>query len=452
MTQTQLPSAADAGGATAGTLRLQSIDAFRGVTIFAMIFVLQVATYHDLPASFRQGTSVPVSTFKHAGEEADGTDWPSAQAGARAAGHEVQRAVVSGQHADGTYDIRVIDEDARTTPGVREHHHVSVVHSHRVRIGDVVLAQGTTAAAGLGAPVLQAVRGVGSGCTMTDLVAPFFLFIVGLCIPLGRGARALGPAAWRAAKLIAAGVVYISLILGLSYWWGILQTIGVAYWMGVLSLRLRPWMRVAAGVAIGALHGVLSWHVPWWVQLGQRGVPFLTVANLHGDPLRPLTVHCTPWASLSYGVLAMLGTVLGAAVQRGQRREIVRVGLTLGLAFSGLGWGLHACGLPMNKGDVSPAYVFFTSGLASLLFVALYTLIDIWGLRRWAWVFCVLGENALLAYFIQPVVRLLMGALGLYPLFARKAGWVGVGYGLLWTMILWGIVRACNQRRLYWKL
>ena len=95
----------------------------------------------------------------------------------------------------------------------------------------------------------------------------------------------------------------------------------------------------------------------------------------------------------------------------------------------GLGWGLHACGLPMNKGDVSPAYVFFTSGLASLLFVALYTLIDIWGLRRWAWVFCVLGENALLAYFIQPVVRLLMGALGLYPLFARKAGWVGVERG-----------------------
>src|SRR5450756_1280302 len=75
----------------------------------------------------------------------------------------------------------------------------------------------------------------GIGLTFTDLVAPFFVFIVGVVLPLSKRRR--GSEWWkhvgtRTGLLIALGVVYISLIFGISYWWGILQAIGVAYFMG----------------------------------------------------------------------------------------------------------------------------------------------------------------------------------------------------------------------------
>ena len=51
--------------------RIESIDTFRGFTIFAMIFVIMVAGYKHLPLTFPQFGSAPVSTFKHAGEDGE---------------------------------------------------------------------------------------------------------------------------------------------------------------------------------------------------------------------------------------------------------------------------------------------------------------------------------------------------------------------------------------------
>jgi uncharacterized membrane protein len=47
--------------------RVEAIDAFRGFTIFAMIFVIMVAGYKHLPFLYPQVGSVPVSIFKHLG-------------------------------------------------------------------------------------------------------------------------------------------------------------------------------------------------------------------------------------------------------------------------------------------------------------------------------------------------------------------------------------------------
>lgn len=352
--------------------RVASIDAFRGFTVLAMVFVIQVAGYSNLPLTMSWFGSPPVSTFHHAADAAGNT--------------------------------------------------------------------------------------TGVGLTFTDLVAPFFVFIVGLVLPLSRKRR--GSEWWhhvlrRTLFLIGLGVLYISLIFGLSYWWGILQAIGLAYFLAAAAMFLPRNARWALALGVAGLHLLLSHTVPWWTHLGEPGAPFWTIANLHGDPLRPLTVHCTPWGSISYGVIAIVGTLLGDAVATRSTRTIVRQSLIIGLAFGVVGYILHRIDWPqfaMNKETVSASYALFTSGIAALTFLVFYFILDVRRIRIWAWPLIVFGSNALLGYFLQPIVRNFAFALGFRDYLSGYSGWEGMLVGLIWTAVLWGVLYWCNRHNLYWRI
>ncbi|HNW58667.1 MAG TPA: heparan-alpha-glucosaminide N-acetyltransferase domain-containing protein [bacterium] len=402
--------------------RIDSIDVLRGLTIALMIFVIAVGAgnYSDLPQQASWFGSLPVSTWNHAD-----MGWEHFANAKSAAGLSPE-------------EIAALPE---------------------ARLKNI-------------------------GLTATDLVAPFFVFVVGLVIPLSKGRR--GGAWWhhvlrRTGLLILAGVLYISLILGLSWWWGILQAIGVAYLMGAITLKLRPALRWVALFAVLGLHLLLSQYAGWWLQFGHTAAPFWTIGTPTGDWARPLTVHCLPWVSMSYGAITMAGVLLGEAIATGEQRRIIRRSLLLALVFGGLGLALHQLGflsgnlkLCFNKPDVSASYALFTSGLASLLFLVLYVVVDLRGYKKWAWPFIEFGRNALLAYFLQIIMRLGFRALQIEPFFAGapngttrtwagllgaplqgllldKSGYHGMFWGLLWTLCLWLIVRWCNKHHFYWK-
>jgi predicted acyltransferase len=411
---------------TAGALqarpRIESLDAFRGLTIFLMVFVIAVAGYHDLPQKGSWCNSLPVSTWHHAE-----VGWEQ---------------FAEARQAEGMNDAEIT-----SLPETR-------------------------------------LRNV--GVTITDLVAPFFVFIVGVAIPLSRARR--GPEWWRhvlvrSGMLILAGVVYISLIFGLSWWWGILQAIGVAYFMGAASMKLAPRSRVIAIGMLLLLHGFLSYNVDWWLHFGETNAPFWTAANPTGSWMKPLTIHCRPWVSISYGVMTMIGVMVGEAVASGERRRITTEALVIGLSCIIGGYLTHIIGLVTNhadlcfsKPDVTSSYALFTSGIGALLFLLMYYVIDVWKIRRWAYPLTEFGKNALLAYFMQILMRLAFRALGIEPFFAGhanptltswaglydatwwhsflldKSGYNGILWGLLWTACLWGIIRICNRKGLYWKL
>jgi predicted acyltransferase len=404
-------------------IRVESIDVFRGLTIALMIFVIAVAAgnYPDLPHQASWFGSLPVSTWNHAE-----VGWDKFVEEKSAAGWSAEQ-------------IQALPE--------------------------------------------ASLRNI--GLTVTDLVAPFFVFVVGLVIPLSKAHR--GGHWWRhvfsrTAKLILAGVVYISLILGISWWWGILQAIGIAYLMAALSLKLTPRLRWVVLFAVLALHQLMSQYVPWWLQFGHTQEPFWRISQPDGNWARPLTIHCLPWVSISYGAIAMIGVLLGEVVASGRRSLIISKSLLYAALFMALGYGLHRIGFItaqmkwcFNKPDVSASYSLFTSGLAALLFGVLYMLIDGLGVKKWSWPLAEFGKNALLAYFLQIVMRIFFRSLHVEYFFnaavseattawARllgqpwsgwlldKSGYHGVGWGIVWVLCLWTIVHFLNKKNIYWKL
>lgn len=421
------PNAVPAGANPSGASprgRVESIDAFRGFTIFLMVFVIAVAAagYRNLPQQGCWFGSLPVSTWLHA------------EAGWDLFAERMQERGLSANQ------IAALPE--------------------------------------------ASLRNV--GCTVTDLVAPFFVFIVGVCIPLSRSRR--GRDWWRhvlsrTGMLIGAGVLYISLILGVSWWWGILQAIGAAYFMGAAVTKLPSWGRWAAIFGVLAFHGVMSHYTHWWLHFGETDRPFWTIGQIFGSWQKPLTVHCRPWVSISYGAMTMIGVLVGEAVASRESRRVVRQCLVTGFVFTLAGLAVHQFGLStervwlcFNKPDVTSSYAAFSSGVGALTFLLFYWLIDMRGVRLWASPLNVLGANALLAYFMQIIMRLAFRALQIEPLFSGqpnetlerwasafsspawksflldKAGYNGVAWGLIWTACLWLIIRWCNKRGVYWKL
>lgn len=407
-----------------GNERIEAIDVFRGLTIFLMFFVIAIGAgeYRDLPHKTSWFGSLPISTWNHAD-------------------------IAWERFAEEKYESGLTQMEILTLP--------------EAKLKNV-------------------------GLTITDLVAPFFIFIVGLCLPLSRSRH--GREWWthvlsRTVKLILLGVLYISLILGLSWWWGILQAIGISYFIAAVSLKLSRRGRWIAVFTLLGFHMIMSHFTHWWLAFGDISDPFFRISSLYGSMARPLRIHCLPWVSISYGALTIIGVMLGEAVVTKDPKRILSDSFRLGTVFMAIGYALHKTGLLtgqtglcFNKPDVTASYSLFTAGLACIVFGIIYWIVDVKKFKGWIFPFKELGLNALLAYFMQIVMRIFFRALHLEPLFAGKendmllqwaslwswqgwqaflldkTGYNGLFWALLWSVCLWFCVYAFNKRNIYWKL
>jgi predicted acyltransferase len=59
---------------------------------------------------------------------------------------------------------------------------------------------------------------------------------------------------------------------------------------------------------------------------------------------------------------------------------------------------------PINKNLWTSSFVCWVGGLSLLLFALFYLIIDIWGYRKWAFFFVVIGMNPITIYLTQRIV------------------------------------------------
>jgi predicted acyltransferase len=258
------------------------------------------------------------------------------------------------------------------------------------------------------------------GWTPTDLVFPFFLFIVGVAIPFALGKRREGPLhatiLRRAAILFALGLLlnwypFYTVTWAKARIPGVLQRIALVYLASALAyIHLSP--RARAWLAGGLLGG-------YWAVMKLFAAPGFPPGDLsaagnfagHVDHLL-LGLHTwrlAPGPGDPEGLLSTLPAIVsalaGLAVGDWLRSARAPLEKLVGLFV----WGnvAIAAGLaldplfPINKPLWSPSYVVFTTGMALVGLGLAYWAVDVKGDERWQrWLrpFSIFGTNAILVF------------------------------------------------------
>lgn len=279
-----------------------------------------------------------------------------------------------------------------------------------------------------------------NGWTPTDLIFPFFLFIVGVSLTLSFAAR-IGRGLTRRALVIhvlrrSALIFVIGLFLNAFPDFdlssirimGVLQRIALCYLIaGLLYLatfhrepggeqpaRVRANLRVTAAVAVALLIGY--WVLMTFVPVPGYGAGHLGKQDslaayvdraLMGGHLWSESVTWDPEGLLSTmpAIASLLIGILAGEWLRSDRRARQKV---LGLAAAGLvlliAGQLWNPFFPINKNLWTSSFVLFTGGCALLALAACYWWVDV---RRWRFGVTpclVFGMNAILGYALAALV------------------------------------------------
>ncbi len=200
------------------------------------------------------------------------------------------------------------------------------------------------------------------GLTVIDLIAPFFIFSIGLTYA-GSLQRRAGREGWPRAyghaltrylsilgigALLSAGQIALG-IEGETVNWGVLQAIGVAGLLALLTVRLPGWARV--GLALAVLAGYQA--------LLDAGWKALVLASPHGGLL----------GAVSWTAMLLLAAVLGEQFLCPPGEWTARIGRLVGGSAAALAGGLLlALWFPISKNRVSPPYILVSLGASGLLF------------------------------------------------------------------------------------
>jgi predicted acyltransferase len=323
-----------------------------------------------------------------------------------------------------------------------------------------------------------------NGCSPTDLIFPFFLFIVGVSIvfaldsgklDLNNHPKLIKSIIIRSLKLFALG-----LILSLFPYFdfsvvripGVLQRIAIVYLVAsLIFIKLKP-------KSIVQLFGVIL--ITYWALLTLIPVPGVGNANLGKDTNlgawidRTLLTEAHLWKSaktwdpeglfstipaIATGLFGVLMGIILKAKQRTQENKVVWLFF---FGFFGFLLGLIVdLFFPINKSLWTSSYVLYTGGLASMGLAFCYWLIDVRQVTWFTKPFVIYGINAITVFFASGIIARSMNIIKttlngqeislkgylyqqfftpyLSPLNASLAG--AITFVLIWLLVLWLMFR-----------
>lgn len=257
-----------------------------------------------------------------------------------------------------------------------------------------------------------------NGCTPTDLIFPFFLFIVGTSIHFayqdkldeGLTKKVFFKILKRALIIFALGV-FLALFPKFNFETvripGVLQRIGVVFFIASLLYLKTNWLtqlRVAVVLLVGYYLMMTLIPVPG------VGPPSLEAeANLGAWLDRTLLsghlwVQSKTWdpEGVLSTVPAIATAILGMLTGKLLSSEKTAAEKTVWLFFSGcvlifLGFGWNTV-FPINKSLWTSSYVLYTGGIAMQFLACCYWVIDVQGFKKWAMPFVYYGVNALFVF------------------------------------------------------
>ena len=308
------------------------------------------------------------------------------------------------------------------------------------------------------------------GLTPTDLVFPFFVYIVGVAMSFSfkKYDRSSNSAAWYGKIIRRTALIFL---VGLLLNWlpfynrslaelrifGVLQRIALAYGLAALIVMNCPrrWLPSAFAILlIGyyALLMVFGGDAPLTLEDNAvRRLDLWLVGEQHlyggyGIPFDPEGLLST----LPSVATVLFGYWVGLTIQsredvKGKMKSLAPYALAATLA----GVGLHFVGCPINKPIWSSSFVLVTGGLATFMLIGLIFVLDFKEWRSWAWVFEAFGKNPLASFVASSaIIKLLatikIGEQGIYgwiysnvfqTLFGNNFG--SLVQAIVYAMLIW---------------
>lgn len=325
-----------------------------------------------------------------------------------------------------------------------------------------------------------------NGCTPTDLIFPFFLFIVGVSISYALGSKKTHMSH---SKLIMTALKRALILFGLGLFLnlfpkvfsdpleafstvripGVLQRIAVVFFITALIF-----IKTSPKTQLRTMIGIL---IAYWALMTLVPVPGVGYANLEKETNlgawldRSILTESHLWRSARTwdpeGILSTLpavatglfGVLIGSWLRRKDREESVKISWMFSIGIMavilGLIWDL--C-FPINKALWTSSFVLYAGGLATIGLALCYWLIDVQGYKKGTKPFVVYGVNAITVFFLSGLIPRILGMIKVTmpdgtvvsskdwmyetfftpyfsPVNASLAG--AITFILIWLVILW---------------
>ena len=303
-----------------------------------------------------------------------------------------------------------------TTPAVLRHRIQSVDLLRGLTIAAMIMVNNPGTWSAIYAPLEHAPW---HGYTPTDLIFPFFLFIVGCSIAFAYQHKRPDAATYRkiivrSLKLIGLGIFLGAFLITPPFvkaWEairlpGVLQRIGLVFLLAAplaLHLRPRPLVVLTAVLLVG------YWLLMGFVPLPDGSLPtFERAPNNWAMYVDKLLLGTHTWqedydpegllSTLPALATCLIGVVTGRFLLRetGDKTAKLLFWAAILLVVGHL-WGLV---FPINKALWTSSFVLVTAGWALLALAGIYYLSDVRGVA-WGKVFTYAGANALALYFLS---------------------------------------------------
>jgi predicted acyltransferase len=279
-----------------------------------------------------------------------------------------------------------------------------------------------------------------AGFTIIDLVAPMFIFAIGLTYKRSFDHRLIRDGVGKTYQhfitrffailgmgaLLSAGEVLLA-VDGQTINWGVLQAIGVAGLVTLIFIRFPSWARAIIGMVILGFYQLMLNH--FWLGI--------VLTNPHGGLL----------GSISWSAMLILATVFSDIFYsslQGVRRLIGASALSLLIALILTFW------FPISKNRVSMPYVLLATGLSGLIFASCHILVEKFQLH--SHLFSLWGQNPLLMYLLHMILLGIVYIPGIPSIYSQAPIWLVIIEALILLGILSFVAWLMDRKRIYFSL
>jgi predicted acyltransferase len=259
------------------------------------------------------------------------------------------------------------------------------------------------------------------GYTPTDLVFPFFLFIVGTSIVFAYRNKTANSATYRkivirTLKLIGLGLFLGAFTLEFPFFKdfaeirfpGVLQRIGVVFFFAALlylHVRRKGLIIITAAILIGywlwMAYLPLDGAAPSLERVANNWANYIDVNLFGSHTYKPDYDPEGLLSTLPSIATSLLGIFTGLLLVS-KRDDKLKLMLLMGVIMLIVGtlWGMV---FPINKALWTSSFVLVTAGWANLVLGLIYYLTDMRGIRFGS-IFSKVGANAITVYFLSSFV------------------------------------------------